>query len=212
MVADIIHRITGANDTIMGMVNAGGRKTATEVRTSSTFGVNRLKTNAEYFSAQGWSLLGQTFVQNSQQKMDVNKMYRIAGNLMQRANRFVNVTPESISGFYDFVPVDGTLPVDRFAMATVWNQIMAQMRTAPSLMMQYDLGAIFAHVASLAGVKNLNSFRFKVVPDEQALQAAQVGNALPMKGQQGGRSSGGGPSASTGIPGAAQLQGMGPAG
>jgi len=46
MVSGLIQRVSGVNDSIMGVVNSGGRKTATEVRTSSTFGINRLKTQS----------------------------------------------------------------------------------------------------------------------------------------------------------------------
>src|SRR5688572_19297866 len=41
-------RVIGINDQILGSLAGGGRKTATEVRTSTSFGVNRLKTTSEY--------------------------------------------------------------------------------------------------------------------------------------------------------------------
>jgi hypothetical protein len=69
-VMDLMARLSGVNDNIMGMVNSGGRKSATEVRTSSTFGVNRLKTNSEFYSAQGFAPLAQMLLQNTQQKYD----------------------------------------------------------------------------------------------------------------------------------------------
>ena len=66
-VAGMLQRITGVNDSLMGMANQKGRQTATEVRTSSTFGVNRLKTTAEWFSATGFTDLSYMLVANSQQ-------------------------------------------------------------------------------------------------------------------------------------------------
>ena len=109
-------RTTGINEQLMGMLNQGGRRSATEARISSSFGVNRMKTSAEFASAMGWGPLAQALVQNSQQYYDAEKKFRIVGELIQEAGAgFVNVTPETIQGFYDFVPVDGTLPVDRFA-------------------------------------------------------------------------------------------------
>jgi hypothetical protein len=53
LMSDLMQRMTGVNDNIMGMVNQGGRKTATEVRQASTLGINRLKTVCEFFSAMG---------------------------------------------------------------------------------------------------------------------------------------------------------------
>src|SRR5690606_26811432 len=47
MMYGVGERTVGVNDQIMGMLATGGRKTATEVRTSTSFGVNRLKTVSE---------------------------------------------------------------------------------------------------------------------------------------------------------------------
>lgn len=76
----------------------------------------------------------------------------------------MQITPESITGFYDFVPVDGTLPVDRFAQANLWKELLMQMSRVPQVMSQYDLGKIFGWVASLAGLKNINQFKIQVLP------------------------------------------------
>jgi hypothetical protein len=206
IVEQMIQRLTGASDPVMGVVNQGGRKTATEVRTSSTFGINRLKTNAEFFSAQGFSSLGQMMVQNSQQYYDQSFVFRVAGELATQAGSYMQVTPEQIAGFYDFVPVDGTLPIDRFAMAALWKDLMANMRAIPSLMMQYDLGAIFAHVAHLAGVKNVNQFRLQVTPDQVLAAQLQAGNVVPLGGASGKRT--GGPAERPAGP--RQVSGMGP--
>lgn len=184
MVAEMIQRATGVNDNIMGMVNAGGRKTATEVRGSSTFGINRLKTKAEYFSAMGFMPLSQKLLQNSQQFYDMERKYRIVGDLAQYSPGFVNVTPESIAGFYDFVAVDGTMPVDRYAQANLWQSLFGQMRNFPQIMQTYDIAKIFGWVGNLAGLKNINQFRIQVTPDGQSAQQAQMGNSVELGGKQ----------------------------
>lgn len=180
-------RATGVNDQILGVLgNAGGRKTATEVRTSSTFGINRLKTSAEYMSAMGFTPMAQMTVQNSQQYYDMERKFRLVGDLAQMAGpKFMEVSPEEIQGFYDFVPVDGTLPADRFAQANLWKELMAQMRNFPEIMAQYDVGKIFAWVAQLAGLKNINQFRVQVQPDETVAREVERGNVIPLGG--GGR-------------------------
>ena len=85
-------------------------------------------------------------------------------------------------GFYDFVPVDGTLPVDRFAQANLWKELFAQLRNFPQIMMQYDMGRIFEHVAQLSGIKNMGQFRVEVAGDEQLASQAQQGNVIPLAG------------------------------
>ncbi len=182
-VADMVQRATGISDNIMGMVNTGGRKTATEVRSSSTFGVNRLKTKAEYYGAMGFGPLAQKLLQNTQQYYDMDRKFRIVGDLAQYAPNFAQITPESIAGFFDFIPVDGTMPVDRYAQANLWQALMGQMRNFPQIMMNYDVAKIFGWVAGLAGLKNVSQFRVQVVPDATLANSAQAGNSIPLSGK-----------------------------
>jgi len=183
LVVDLMQKAIGVNDNIMGAVNTGSRKTATEVRNSTSFGVNRLKTNCEYFSAMGFGPLAQLMLQTTQQRMDTARKYRIVGDLAQFVpEQYMNVSPESIAGFFDFVPVDGTMPVDRFAQANLWQQILAQGARYPQIMQNYDLGRIFGWVGQLAGLKNINRFRINIVPDGQAQAGEQSGNLVPMRG------------------------------
>lgn len=180
---EIGQRAVGVNDQLMGVLQGSGRKTATEVRSASTFGINRLKTNAEFFSAMGWSQMSQMMVQNTQQYYSQEKKFRIVGDLaMEAGQSFIDVDPETITGFYDFVPVDGTLPVDRFAQANLWKELLGQMRQMPELAATYDIGRIFAFVAQLGGLKNINQFKVQVGSPQQLAQQAQAGNVVPMGG------------------------------
>lgn len=174
-------RTLGINDQILGAVQGGGRKTATEIRTSSAFGISRLKTSSEYFSAMGFQPLAAGLVSNTQQYYDMERKFRIVGDLMLEAGQnFAQVTPADIQGFFDYVPVDGTLPVDRFAQANLWREILAQMRNFPTVMQQYDIGRIFGWVAQLAGLKNINQFKLEISPDQALAQQLQAGNVTPI--------------------------------
>jgi hypothetical protein len=180
-VAQLAQRITGVSDNVMGSVNAGGRKTATEVRSSTSFGINRLKTNCEWFSNVGFGPLANKLYMSSQQLYTGDKKFRIIGDQAMWAERYMQVTPDLIAGMYDFVPVDGTMPVDRFAQANLWQQMLGGLSKVPGALEQYDLGKIFAFVAQLGGLKNINKFRINVVPDGMMQQQAQMGNAVPMR-------------------------------
>lgn len=182
-VHSIGERIIGINDAILGAAPSGGRKTATEVRTATGFGVNRLKTSTEYMSATGFSRHSHKLVSNSQQYYSGERKFRIVGNLAQEAgNAFIDVRQESLTGFFDFVPVDGTLPIDRFQQANLWKEILLGLRNIPQVGMQYDIGRIFAWMASLAGLKNINQFRIQLQPDAALQAAAQAGNVVPVGG------------------------------
>lgn len=159
-------RSIGVNDQIMGVLNTGGRKTATEVRTSTGFGVNRQKTITEYLSGVSFGPHSQRLLQTTQQMYSTEKKLRIAGSFAIDAGpQFIDVTPEKIAGYYDFVSVDGTLPVDRMAQANLWKEIMATIpRAMPQIAAEYDFSRIFAWTAQLGGLKNIHQFKVQVLP------------------------------------------------
>lgn len=177
MLQDMLQRVTGVNDSLMGAINTG-RKTATEVRSSTTFGINRLKTVTEYMSAMGFAPFTQQIIQTTQQMYDDDRKFRIVGDGAIWAGQYMNVTPDQIAGFYDFSPVDGTLPVDRFAQVNLWQQLIGQAGKMPAIAQGYDFAKIFAFIAQLAGLKNINQFKIQVVPDGQAQMNAQSGNSV----------------------------------
>lgn len=194
-------RVFGVNDQMLGMLAQGGRKTATEVRTSTGFGVNRLKTVAEWQSASGFAPHTQKLIQSSQQYYGVEKKLKIVGDLAQMAGeRFMMVTPEAIAGGYDLIPVDGTLPIDRFAQVTMWREMLGDIAQMPQILMQYDLAKIFSWVAQLGGLKNLDRFKIQIADPALLAGAAQAGNVVPIRaGGVGnvGEASAGGSSAAT---------------
>jgi hypothetical protein len=207
----------------MAVLNQGGRKTATEVRQSNTAGLTRLKTQAEYWSAAAFSPHAQMLLQNTQQYYDQIQMFKIAGDLMEEAGT-LQVGPEDIMGFYDFVPVDGTLPVDRFAQANLWKEILFGLAKMPELGMQFDIPGIFTWMAQMAGLKNIKRFRVQTMPDQMAMGQAQAGNIVPIAGgmpnggpggqppgQQRAAGPGGAPRDLGRLPIPSQIPGMGPA-
>ncbi len=217
ILGSLIQRVSGVNDNIMGLLNTGGRKTATEVRTSSTFGINRLKTVAEWFSATGVNDMSQVLLQTTQQHYSGREKLRLAGDffLHQGAQRWLEVSPNDIQGFYDFVPVDGTLPVDRFAQVSMWTNLLQQMSTSPQVMQEYDLGRIFAWIAQLGGLKNIHRFKIQVQEPEELLQQAQAGNVVPIGGPSGPDPrtiAGNAPRGEGESPVASQIPGVGSAG
>lgn len=164
MVANLLQRVAGINDNMMGQVNSG-RRTATEARASNTMGISRTKTQVEFQSAVGYSPLAQLLVQNSQQYYAGPMKLRIVGDTFTPGNnQFINVTPEMIAGFYDLVPVDGNMPIDKLALVNTWQQFLAGMAKVPQVTAQYDLGKIFAYVGQLAGLRNIKQFQVQVLP------------------------------------------------
>lgn len=180
MVGQLMQRTFGVTDPVMGVPSQKNRQTATETRTNAGFGVSRLKTTAEYMSAMGWQPLSQMMLQSTQQHYSLERKYRIMGDLTSE-DPFVNVTPDDIAGFYDFVPVDGTLPVDRFAQANLWKEILQALRQMPDLAVRYDLAGIFAWMAQLAGMRNINQFKVQMDDPAEIKKQADAGNLVALQ-------------------------------
>ena len=125
--------------------------------------------------------------------------------------RHLEVSPDDIAGAWDFVPVDGTLPIDRFAQVNMWTQLLQQMAQSPQVLQSYDLGKIFSWVAQLGGLKNVNQFKIETDSPEALAQQAQAGNVVPINGQQGGNP-GGATGAAGGTPVPTQTPAVGPSG
>jgi len=186
IVGSLLQRISGVSDNSQGIVNQGGRKTATEIRSANTSSSSRLKTQTEFFSVMGFLPLAQVLVQNTQQFMEDTIKLRAAGDLLGYNDR-LDVSPENIAGFYDYVPVDGTLPIDRFAQVNLWRTMLADMRQDQKLMMSYDTNKIWGWVAQLGGMKDINRFKIQVMPDNQLQAQAQAGNLVDLRGATSGK-------------------------
>lgn len=179
MVMNFMQKAMGVNDNLMGAINPGGRKTATEIRTSSTSSANRMQVLAEFMSVMSMAPHAQKLVANNQQYYSDEQNLRHAGSLLNPTyeGKGVSVTPESIAGKFHYIPVDGTLPIDRFLQANMYKEIFSTALQIPQMQMRYDLPRMFAYAMTLSGIKNMA--QFELTPDEAAKQQAQAGNIVP---------------------------------
>jgi hypothetical protein len=154
-------------------------------------------------------------IQTTQQMYTDDKKFRIAGDSVNLAEQFIDVTPEKIAGSYDYLPVDGTLPIDRFAMVSMWGNLFSQLRNFPEIAQQYNMAEVFAWVAQLAGLKNIKQFKINVLPPGAGAEGAglQAGGQSGGAGrtQSGGGTRGGGTQGPS-IPLPRQVPGVGPSG
>jgi hypothetical protein len=184
LLEDLCGRLIGASANTMGVVNPGGRKTATEIRSSTAGAAGRMKTNTEYFSAMGFAPLGGALLSNSQQFYRAEQKLLIAGD-QWRNMEFIQVNPMMLAGEFDYVPVDGTMPIDRLAQATLWREMFQVAGSVPQIGQQYDIAGIFSWVAQLAGLRNINRFKVQVAPPmAPGMSMAGAGPELPTVGNR----------------------------
>lgn len=209
----IFQRIFGTTPQMMGAQQAGGRRSATEIRSTQAGGVSRLKVMTEFMSAASFTPMFRMLLSGSRQMYSGSMQLRIAGN-QTAGQSVISSDPSSIAGEFDFVPVDGTLPIDRFAMAAMYKEIIMGAAQLPQVAGRYDIAGIFAWTAQMSGIKNLDTF--KITPENEAtiLREAQRGNLVNTKelinGQPG--TSGGTEDGSQGVTGTPTVSGMGPLG
>ena len=176
MVGQMMQRSNGIVDNLQGMVNDGGRKTATEVRRAGDAGLGRQRTIAEYMSVMGFMPHSQRLLQNTQQYYSIERKYRIAGDVANK-DTFIDISADNISGFFDFIPVDGTLPVDRFAQANLWKEVLLGIGQMPQITQRYDVAKIFSWMAQLSGLKNIKRME---VTMQQPGQDPGAGGNIPI--------------------------------
>ncbi len=164
----------GANDNLMGLQDQGGRKTATEVRTSGEAGASRLAALGRVISAQCLVDMAEQMVLNIQQYLDDEFYLQIVGQ--QGTQVPIRITPEQLSGDFYYPVHDGTLPLDKVAMLDVWKEILMGVAQDQELRTTYSLPKIFEFVAELGGARNIENMRvqMQVMPPGQGPASGMV--------------------------------------
>jgi hypothetical protein len=204
-------------DNLKGIQEEGGRKTATEIRTSGEAGASRLAARARFISAQGMVDLAEQMSLNIQQLMTQDFYLQVVG---QKGTEFpITISPQMVAGDFYFPVNDGTLPIDKTALLGIWKEIWMQIVQNPMLAQKYDEGKLFEYIAEIGGAKNISAFRLSMAPDSQVQNATASGNLVPL-GPPGLRAPGNAPprggtpgpgrAVPTGVPPAAGLGGSPP--
>lgn len=195
--------MSGVNDNLRGIETAGSRKTATEVRISGEAGASRLASIAKLISAQALVDLQEQMVVNIQQYLSESFYVDIVGQEGHESAQFV--TPEMLVGDFHYPVHDGTLPVDKAAMAQAFADITQLILQDQQLRAGYDIQRLIDHLAELAGAKGLDNFRLQV---QQGMPGQEMGQGqMPINQAMGGMQ---GPQPMPPIPQGGQMGGASP--
>ena len=202
MVMKIADAIGAVNDNLRGIQNQGGRKSATEARTSAEAAASRLASHAKLISSQSMVVLAEQLSLNIQQYLDDEFFIDIVGmqGLQYPLRHFginpaklmaeggaVRITPEMLVGDFYYPVHDGTLPMDKVALLDAWTQMFQTIQANPLLMQRFDIVRIFEFIGQLSGAQNIGEFKIDLMaqPDAQVAAQAQAGNIAPMGGAGG---------------------------
>lgn len=178
----IIERVTGVGENLMGAQDAGGRKTATEIRTAAVAAGGRLSFLTKLISAQQITKLGHMMSLNLQQYLDDDFFIEVTGPLGLKYP--IKITPDRLVGDFHFPIHDGTLPLDRAAMLGAWQQALDLLIKIPGLAQRYDATRIFERATELSGVEGISQMRVsgtQALPNQTVENQAQAGNLVPIQ-------------------------------
>lgn len=170
--------LSAVNDNLRGIQEQGGRKTATEVRTSGEAGASRLAARARYISAQGMIDLAEQMSLNIQQMQSMEFYLKVVGP--KGMEHPIMLTPDMMAGDFYFPVNDGTLPIDKTALLGVWKELLMGVAGNEKLAATYSLDKIFEFVAELGGARNISSFKVTTAPDGVVNDRAASGALVPV--------------------------------
>lgn len=174
-VISLIERVTAASTNFMGLVNTGGRKTATEVRQANALAGSRIEKTALIFSHMGWIPLARGLADSTQRLMSKERLVeRLVGNASVETIKQI-IKPSDVKGAFNYPPIDPTIPVDRYALAQTWTEILSILTKMPN-QGGYDVGKIIAEIAKLSGIKDVARFKVNFQQGGEAAAEAQAGD------------------------------------
>jgi len=169
--------ISSITDNLRGQQDAGGRKTATEVRTSGEAAASRLAALARFISAQAITDLTEQMCLNNQQNLSDEFYIEVVGQ--DGLQNHIRISPEMLTGDFQYPIHDGTLPLDRIALLDVWKEIFLGVSQDPNLAPRFDVIEMFKYIAELGGAKDISRFEVKTMPDAALAGQVQAGNMIP---------------------------------
>lgn len=169
--------LTGVSDNMRGLQDAGGRKTATEIRTVSDAGSSRLAAKGKIYSFMALSQIAEMWSANYQQYMSMEFESAVLGAEGQADP--VIISPESIQGDFYFPVHDGTLPIDKIGLLDVWKEIFQAVLQDPQLRQTHDVVSMFDWICQLGGAQNISSFKLQTVSQDQQMNDLSRG-AMPI--------------------------------
>ena len=179
VVTELLTRISAATENFMGIVNQGGRKTATEVRSANTLAGSRIEKTALVIGHQGWLPLTKGLVNGIQDNLTATMFYR--DFLGEDPTKLLEIDPQRLKdGHFNYPPIDPTIPVDRQAIAAAWGDLIGIIGQSEGLGQTYDVGKMLGEWAELSGIKNLENFKIQAVTGQPGGPNASDGIPVPI--------------------------------
>ncbi len=167
-----------ANATLGLGKGKSSRATATEIRSETENAASRLASQGKIISAQAmvdhtmmWSL-------NVQQNISDEFILQIMGE--NGLSSPIRITPDMLTGDFNYPIHDGTLPIDKIALLDQWKEIFKTVLEDQELRSTYNVPRLFEFIAKLGGAENISGMKVSVQSDESVERGVQAGTLAPV--------------------------------
>lgn len=169
---ELMQRLTSANDTAQG-IQTEGTRTATEIARLTALGQQRLGTNARLMSAMHIRPMVQQMVSNLQYFSLDGGSIPVPSEMLADVDKdgLLDWSVTDIVGQYDYVIVDGTLPVDAKENAEVLLRAVKIIADL-GLSTEWDLKKFVERAIQQMGFDDIDTW--KLAPDEARARAAAL--------------------------------------
>ena len=208
--SEIKQRVSAASDAQQGMPTADGIRTATEIQRLTQLGSQRLGVLSRVMSSTTIRPLIHMMVANIQDatqlsgsiKAPQNSTPGILTNLVN--DGFIDFNISDLQGNIEYLPVDGTLPIEPTRNAETWLNMLQILQTS-GLNMEYNAGKIVDEAIRAMGVNDIDQYKISkeqadqgptpsqqlsimekmrgasVVPQQDIQSQLQQGNIVPLR-------------------------------
>ena len=208
--SEIKQRVSAASDAQQGMPTADGIRTATEIQRLTQLGSQRLGVLSRVMSSTTIRPLIHMMVANIQDatqlsgsiKAPQNSTPGILTNLVN--DGFIDFNIADLQGNIEYLPVDGTLPIEPTRNAETWLNMLKILQTS-GLNMEYNAGKIVDEAIRAMGVNDIDQYKISkeqadqgptpsqqlsimekmrgasVVPQQDIQSQLQQGNIVPLR-------------------------------
>lgn len=199
---EMMNRMAGATDPMAG-VPTQEQKTLGEINLLTQGASKRNATLAEMIDITAITPLAYRLISNRQQFTSIQQYVKILGSDASETDPTTGqptlkpISRDDIQGNFDYVPHSAIGPGDPRRAAMTWMNIIQSYGAYPILAQPDERGRIpdvprmFKEAVRNMGVRDLDTFYklppppmlppgYQVAPDDQAVAAAQAGNAVPI--------------------------------
>jgi hypothetical protein len=179
---DLVQLTTGINENMLGQVSTG-RRSAREMQNTFTSAVNRLKMTGVLIFRSCLEPMGRQMLSNLRDGLDEAVMVKLLGvnNTIKDQAGFKPVSKMDLVGSYDFDVFDGTLPSEKAAAATVFEELIKAFASNPqaAIALGIDPKAVMIEWMELRGVRNTERFFLSQPPAPGVLTPPVPGQPQP---------------------------------